>query len=126
MLGAPRSSTPKIGDERMQEQIPDSRPMRVMDWLIVVLFAIAILLPLAILSSSGTRRATWEMAGNALAIIACVVLLSWMYFADGAHSRVWRWLPPFWPWGRHVTAPVGRWCIVLLLILGTLAAIFRI
>jgi hypothetical protein len=108
----------------MKEHIADSRPMSVIDWFVVALVVMAIALPFLIASVGTAARATWMSAGNALAILGCVLLLSWMAVADGAHSRVWRWLPPFWPWGKHVTAPAGRWIIVVLVILGTLLGVF--
>jgi hypothetical protein len=108
----------------MAEHIPESRPMGVMDWFVVALVVMAIVLPLSLLSASTAARAAWINAGNALAILGCVLLLSWMAVADGAHSRVWRWLPPFWPWGKHVTAPAGRWIIVVLVVIGTLLGAF--
>jgi hypothetical protein len=97
--------------------------MRMMDWLIVALVVFAVVLPFLMTSASADRRLTLEIAATWLAVTGCVLMFSWMWFADGARSRVWRWLPPFWPWGRLLTGTASRWCLVVLLILGTLLGI---
>ncbi len=58
-----------------------------------------------------------------VAVFGCVLMLSWMSVADGARSRLWRWLPPFWPWGYFLTGAVARWGLVLLLVAGTIMGI---
>ena len=98
--------------------------MCVMDWLIVGLVICAVILPLAIASANPDARPRIENATTPLAVAGCVLLLSWMSFADGARSKLWSFLPPFWPWSRYATGPVSRWVIVILLIAGTVMGIF--
>ncbi len=98
--------------------------MRVMDSLIVLLVACAVVLPVTLASASDSRRQGLELVVAGVALAGCVLLLGWMSFADGAHSSIWRWLPPFWPWGRIFTGPLSRWAIVVLLVFGTLLGIF--
>ena len=107
----------------MRERAQDTRPMRTMDWLIVTLVVFAGGLPLLMATASADRRQTLLTAATGLAAAGCVLMLSWMWFADGARSRVWRWLPPFWPWGRYLTGTGSRWSFVVLLILGTVLGI---
>lgn len=107
----------------MHEQEQKSRPMRTMDWFIVALVICAVALPFLLASTRIDSRQPIETAGNVLAAVGCVLMLSWMWFADGAHSRVWNWLPPFWPWGRILTGTVSRWGLVVLLEIGTVLGI---
>ena len=103
----------------MQEQTTKSRPMKAMDWLIVTLVASAVVIPTV--SPQSVQQMNTALV--ALAIFGCVLMLAWMAFGDGAHSKVWSWLPPFWPWGRRLTGATSRWVIVLLLVLGTITGI---
>ena len=103
----------------MDEQAPRSRPMMGIDWLIVALILCAVLLTFV---PTGHREQL-ESAVTALAVVGCALLLSWMWFADGAHSAIWGWLPPFWPWGRYAKGTISRWIIVVLLVLGTVVGI---
>jgi hypothetical protein len=110
----------------MNEVTPDSaqsRGMRTMDWFVVALVAGAFFLPPMLASADTNHRQILERAATILAVIGCVFLLSWMWFADGAHSCLWRWLPPFWPWSLFLTSTLARWCMVTLLILGTILGI---
>jgi uncharacterized BrkB/YihY/UPF0761 family membrane protein len=107
----------------MREQIQDSRPMRTMDWLIVALIVCAVVLPFLMASANTDARQTIQTGATALAVLGCVLMLSWMSFADGANSRVWSWLPPFWPWGRYLTGTVSRWGFVVVLVVGTVCGI---
>ena len=107
----------------MREQIQETRPMRPMDWLIVALVACALVLPFLMASATADARQTVQTAATALAAVGCVLMLSWMWFADGAHSKLWSWLPPFWPWGQYITGTVSRWGLVVLLVLGTVCGI---
>lgn len=91
-----------------------------MDWFMVALVICAAVLPFLLLSASTDNRRPIEIAGKILGAIGCLLMLSWMWFADGAHSRVWNWLPPFWPWGRFLTGTASRRGLVLLLVLGTI------
>jgi uncharacterized BrkB/YihY/UPF0761 family membrane protein len=93
--------------------------MKTMDWFIVALVACAVILPFV------SPERLQQMNGTlvALAIFGCVLMLTWMRFADGAHSKIWRWLPPFWPWGRYFTGAGSRWVVVALLVLGTVMGI---
>ena len=105
------------------DQTPEPRPMRVMDWLIVSLVICAVVLPLAVSSVAPDTRPRLEKAATALALAGCVLLLSWMWLGDGARSKLWSLLPPFWPCGRYAAGPVSRWVIVILLVAGTLMGI---
>jgi hypothetical protein len=107
----------------MREQTQDSRPMRTMDWLIVTLFACAVVVLFLMASSTADSHQTVQTAATTLAAVGCVLMLSWMLFADGAHSRLWSWLPPFWPSGRYLTGTVSRWGLVVLLVVGTVCGI---
>jgi len=91
-----------------------------MDWFIVALVACAVVLPFLMASANpdGGRQIV-QAATSTLAALGCVLMLSWMWFADGAHSRLWSWLPPFWPLGLYLTGTVPRWGLVGLLVLGT-------
>src|SRR3954465_1214999 len=102
---------------------PKSRPMRVMDWVVVGLVSCALILPLVIASADPVTRHTIETAGTVLAAAGCLLTLSWMGLADGAHSKLWDFFPPFWPWGRFASAPVARWVLVLLSVSGTIMGI---
>ena len=97
--------------------------MRVMDWLIVGLVICAVILPIAMSSAGPDARLRIENAAMVLAATGCALLLSWMSFADGARSKVWSFLPPFWPWSRYAAGPVSRWVIVILLVAGTVMGI---
>lgn len=107
----------------MHEVSKQPRAMRTIDWLVVSLVGCAVVLPAAIASTDPEHRQLIERAATILAFAGCALLLSWMWFADGAHSNVWRWLPPFWPWSRYLTSTVSRWCLVVLLVLGTITSI---
>src|ERR1017187_5200016 len=107
----------------MSEQAQECRPMRTMDWLIVALIITAVVLPCFMASASAERRQTLETVASGLAVAGCVLMFCWMWFADGARSRVWQWLPPFWPWGRLLTGTASRWGLVVLLILGTVLGV---
>ena len=95
-----------------------------MDWLIIALVGFAVAFPLLFSSADMDRRQALESVATVIAALGCVLLISWMWFADGAHSSVWRWLPPFWPWSRYLTGTVSRWCLVVLLVLGAVLGIF--
>jgi hypothetical protein len=97
--------------------------MRVIDWLIVALVASAVVAPILLLSVDAERRPTVHGATVLLAAVGCILLLIWIVFADGAHSSLWRWLPPFWPWSRYITTTVSRQLLVVLLVLGTVLGI---
>ena len=107
----------------MPDQTPEARPMCVMDWLIVGLVICAMILPMAMVSASPDARPRIENAATVLAVAGCVLLLSWMSFADGARSKLWNFLPPFSPWSRYAAGPVSRWVIVILLVAGTVMGI---
>lgn len=107
----------------MPHQTPQHRPMRIMDWLVVGLVACAVVLPIAMASAGSDVRVRVEPAVRIFAFSGCVLLLSWMWFGDGARSTVWNFLPPFWPWSRYAAGTVSRWIIVILLIAGTLMGI---
>jgi len=94
-----------------------------MDWFVVALIAGAVILPALLVLADADRRQIVERAATVFAAVGCVLLLSWMWFADGAHSCLWRWLPPFWPWSRFLTTAPSRWCLVALLVLGTVLGI---
>jgi heme/copper-type cytochrome/quinol oxidase subunit 1 len=108
----------------MPDHTPEPRPMRVMDWLVVSLVICAVILPMLMASASPDARPRIESAAMVLAVAGCVLMLAWMSFADGAHSKVWSFLPPFWPWSRYAAGPVSRWVIVILLVAGTVMGIF--
>jgi hypothetical protein len=93
--------------------------MDLMDWLIVALVVFAASLPFA----GADRLQSFQNFLTAGPIAVCALLLTWMLFADGAHSGVWRWLPPFWPWGRFLIGTAARWGLVLLLVVGTVMGI---
>ncbi len=97
----------------MSDHAAEYRPMRTIDWLIVGLIVLASVLPFLMASASSDHRQTLKTAGTGLAVAGCVLMFSWMWFADGARSRLWRWLPPFWPWGRLLTGAASRWCLVM-------------
>lgn len=97
--------------------------MRMVDWLIVALIACAAVLPFLVISAGAHSRQTIQVVAAVLGVIGCVVMLSWMWFADGAHSKVWSWLPPFWPWSEVFTGVASRWAFVVLLVLGTVFGI---
>ena len=94
-----------------------------MDWFVVALIAGAVILPALLVFADADRRQAVEGAAILLAAVGCVPLLSWMWFADGAHSCLWRWLPPFWPWSRFLTTTLSRQFLVALLVLGTVLGI---
>jgi hypothetical protein len=97
--------------------------MQAMDWLVVGLMVCAVILPLAMVSASPGARQTIEAAATVLAVAGCVLMLAWMALAGGAHSKLWDFLPPCWPWGRFLSGPVSRWVLVLLLVSGTVMGI---
>ena len=99
----------------MHESPQQSRPMRTMDWFIVTLIAGAVILPALLVSADAGPRQFVEGAAILLTAIGSVLLLSWMWFADGAHSCLWHWLPPFWPWSRFLTTTLSRQCLVAFL-----------
>jgi formate hydrogenlyase subunit 3/multisubunit Na+/H+ antiporter MnhD subunit len=93
--------------------------MKIPDWLIIALIVCAAILPFI----SPERLQQMKSVLVAIAIFGCVLMLAWMWFADGAHSKIWRWLPPFWPCGWCFTGTGSRWVVVVLLILGTVMGI---
>jgi len=97
--------------------------MHLIDLLVVGLVICAVLLSMAMALAGSYTRPWIVNAATVIALAGCVLMLSWMAFADGAHSKVWSFLPPFWPWGRYAVAPVSRWVIVILSIAGTLMGI---
>jgi hypothetical protein len=107
----------------MQESTQQHRAMRPMDWFVVALVVGALIFPFFYASADVDRRQIIERAANVLAAVGCVGLLCWMWLADGAHSCLWRWLPPFWPWSLVLTTPLPRHCLVALLVLGTVLGI---
>ena len=109
--------------KHMPDQPSKPRPMRIMDWLVVGLVVCAVLLPMAMAPAAPDARSRFENAATVLALAGCILMLSWMWFGDGARSKVWDFLPPFWPWSRYAAGPVSRWVIVILLVAGTLAGV---
>jgi hypothetical protein len=94
-----------------------------MNWLVVGVVVCAVVLPLVMDSASSDTRHTVEAAGTVLAAAGCLLMLSWMGLADGARSKLWDFLPPFWPWGRFACTSVARWVLVLLVVAGTIMGI---
>jgi formate hydrogenlyase subunit 3/multisubunit Na+/H+ antiporter MnhD subunit len=90
-----------------------------MDRLVIALIGFAVAFPILLTSADMDRRHTLESLATIIAALGCVLLIGWMWLADGAHSSVWRWLPPFWPWSRYLTGAASRWCLVAFLVLGT-------
>jgi hypothetical protein len=88
-----------------------------LDWIVVADIAVCALMPTAnlLFGADNPRFVMWAVP---LAIVTWPILLLWM-FRGGATSPLWTWLPPFWPWGRMITARFGRWCLVLVLIAGS-------
>jgi len=99
----------------MSDQSRQSRPMKLLDWLIVALVVFAFLLPVFAIK----QIQKLDAIVNGFAIVGCVLMLLWMWRGDGAHSRIWNWLPPFWPWGRTLKGSISRWALVLFMIAGT-------
>jgi hypothetical protein len=93
--------------------------MGILDWLIVAFMACAILLPF--IGADQLQRLDAALTG--IAIFGCILMLAWMGFGDGAHSKIWSWLPPFWPWGRFLNGTISRWGLVLMLVAGTVCGI---
>mgnify|MGYP006919285337 FL=1 len=107
----------------MHESTQQPSPMQILDWFVFALVAGALILPFLFASADADHRHSIDRAATVVAALGCVLLLSWMSFADGAHSVLWRWLPPFWPWSRYLTSKISRWCLVVLLVLGTVLGI---
>src|SRR6185312_17331457 len=103
----------------MSDQAHQSRQMGILDWLVVALVVVAVLLPFR--RPEQLQKLNAVLAG--FAIFGCFVMLAWMSFGDGAHSKVWSWLPPFWPWGGFLHGAISRWGLVLLLVAGTVCGI---
>src|SRR5580765_8207506 len=77
-------------------QTEGPRPVRAMDWVVVGLFVSAVIFPILLGAAASPDTRQWiRTAGNTLAAVGCAVTLAWMWSADGAHSRLWDWLPPF-------------------------------
>jgi len=93
--------------------------MKVLDWTIVALVALAVLFPIVAIEHLQKRNAIM----NGIAISGCILLFVWMWLGDGARSKIWNWLPPFWPWGRILSGRISRWALVLFLIAGTVCGI---
>jgi hypothetical protein len=88
-----------------------------LDWIVVADIAACALMPVAklLVGVDNPRFVLWAVP---LAIVTWPILLLWM-FRGGAASPLWIWLPPFWPLGRIITARIGRWYFVLVLIAGS-------
>src|SRR6188474_2687590 len=113
----------KISRTRIRHGQQKTRSLRVMDWIVIALVGGAVAFPFLFASADMDRRPTLESLATFIAALGCVLLVSWMWFTDSAHSSVWRWLPPFWPWSRYLSGTVSRWCFVALLVLGTVLGI---
>ena len=107
----------------MHESTQQPRPMQILDWFVFALVAGALILPFLFASADADHRHSIDRAATVVAALGCVLLRSWMSVAEGAHAVLWRWLPPFWPWSRYLTSKISRWCLVVLLVLGTVLGI---
>jgi hypothetical protein len=89
-----------------------------LDWIVIVDVAIIVLVTVAkaLYGGEDPRFVMWMVP---LAVATWPILIFWM-LKGGSASSLWTWLPPFWPWGRIVTSHTGRWCLVLVLIAGSI------
>ena len=98
-----------------------SRAHTPLDWAVVV----TVTVPIVWITSSALRDAPVDMKAvfpiaAPFSMLACALVVVWMV-KGGAKSQLWHWLPPFWPWGRAVTSPSGRWLVVLAMVGGSVA-----
>jgi len=54
-----------------------------------------------------------------IGIVGNLYLLVWVMTGNGTKSKLWNWLPPFWPVGKMFSSQRTRFIIVILIVLGS-------
>jgi hypothetical protein len=94
--------------------------MRALDWLVVAIVALAIFNAL-LMPIIGKVDLMLRVTAPILAVVASVPLLAFLWLYDGAHSPLWRWLPPFYPWGKYLRSVRSRQVFITLLVAFSIA-----
>ena len=92
---------------------------------VVLLVASAVVFPIILMriGDSHTRGVAERLIGLPLTIAGNAYLLVWMLVGAGSRSSLWRWCPPFWPWGLILKGSSSRLAFVSLVVLGSLVAV---
>jgi hypothetical protein len=84
------------------------------DWLVIVDVA-AIIAVIIMHSDVPAAHSNFLRTMILLSGISWPILIVSM-LRGGANSSLWKWLPPFWPWGRILVSSGTRWCFVLVMV----------
>src|SRR3712207_111968 len=97
---------------------PPERSMRLFDWLVVTVVFLAIT---NAIYAFITRGRALELVAPAFAVVGWPLFLIWVWMRGGANSPLWRWLPPFYPWGTYFTTVRSRQVFVTALVVFAVA-----